>query len=177
MAQLRHALRAYIVRAPSVAVAVSRLNDLITQAMPKEMATAIVAELDPGLRRITLVNAGHLPPMVIDADGARLVEAERGLALGIRSAESYRATTITLAVGGAFVLYSDGLIERRTRTIDEGLDLLLEEGAACAGLQSADEICKRLVDRIDRRADTDDDLTVVAVRFVGDGGDVDVASA
>jgi serine phosphatase RsbU (regulator of sigma subunit) len=172
MAQLRHALRAYILRAPSIAVAVSRLNDLIMQAMPKEMATSIVAELDPGLRRITMVNAGHLPPLVIDDDGAHLVESERGLALGIRTAESYRANSITLPPGAAFVVYSDGLIESRTRTIDEALDLLVREASACSGHDTAEEIADRLVDRVGSQSDTGDDLTVVVVRFVQpDDGD------
>ena len=172
MAQLRHALRAYILRAPSIAVAVSRLNDLIMQALPKEMATSIVAELDPVLRRITMVNAGHLPALVIDDDGAHLVESERGLALGIRVAASYRANTITLPAGAAFVAYSDGLIESRTRTIDEGLDLLVREAAACSGLDTAEDIAARLVDRVGSQSDTGDDLTVVVVRFVDpDDGD------
>jgi len=175
MAQLRHALRAYILRAPSIAVAVSRLNDLIMQAMPKEMATAIVAELDHSLRRITLVNAGHLPPLVIDDDGAHLVESERGLALGIQSAASYRATAITLPTGGAFVAYSDGLIESRTRTIDEGLDLLVREASACSGRIPAEEIAAHLVDRVGSQSDTGDDLTVVVVRFVEPDDGVDVA--
>ena len=103
---------------------------------------------------------------MIDDDGAHLVESERGLALGIRTAESYRATTITLPPGAAFVVYSDGLIESRTRTIDEALDLLVREASACSGHDTAEEIADRLVDRVGSQSDTGDDLTVVVVRFV-----------
>ncbi len=163
MAELRHTLRAYLLRERTPAAAMSRLNDLMITLMPQEMATAVLVELDPRAHTATIINAGHLPPVLVDQDGARLVDEHHDVALGVR-ATSYTTTHLELSPGSSLVLYSDGLIERRDRSIDDSFALLLGEAAGQAGT-TADQLCDHLVGRMAVGSDSEDDITVVALHL------------
>src|SRR5690554_1733749 len=69
MGQLRNGLRALLVRDGSVAAAASWLDQLAKQTMPGEMATLIVAVVDPVTGTMDYVRAGHFPPLILDGDG------------------------------------------------------------------------------------------------------------
>lgn len=167
MAQLRHALRAYLVRAPSPDVALSRLNHLTRTLLPAEMATAVLVELAPDARSVRVANAGHLPPVIVGADGTRLVD-QGGVALGLATTVEYRLAEEHIVPGERLVLYSDGLIERRTRTLDESIEVLAEAALATRHLSVQDQ-CVALADRLTDGTDVVDDVTVVVVEIRADG--------
>lgn len=164
MAQLRHALRAYLVRAPSPAVALSRLNHLTRSLLPTEMATVVLAELDPAGRTIRFANAGHLPPVIAGPGGSRLA-GPLGVALGITTTAEYDLVEERVLPGERLFLYSDGLIERRTRSLDEGVALLADEAVATSSLP-IDEQCAALVERLTAGSDVPDDVTLVVVEIL-----------
>jgi hypothetical protein len=62
------------------------------------------------------------------------------------------------------VLYTDGLVERRTRDIDAGLDVLASLAVRYAGA-SVDELCGRLLSMALDGTDPADDVTVIALRL------------
>jgi chemotaxis family two-component system sensor kinase Cph1 len=166
MAQLRHALRAYVLREESLAEAMSRLNELMLSLLPKEMATALLMGLDPATRSVEIVNAGHFSPVLVGPEGARFVEGDRNLVLGVRGDTQYGSTRIDLPPGSTLIAYTDGLVERRDMSIDACLAGLLEALPSLAET-SVEEICDRL---LGLSADVDgrnDDVTVVALRFTG----------
>ena len=72
-AQLRHALRAHLLRARGPAAALSGLNDVIGALLPGEMATAVIAELDPASGDVVVASAGHLPVLHATAGGVDYV--------------------------------------------------------------------------------------------------------
>ena len=121
MAHLRHGLRAYLLKAAGPAEALTRLNDLIAALLPGAFATAVVADFDPATGALRYANAGHLPPLVVGGVDPLPFSEERGPALGVAPATSYPTVTTTLAPGDALFLYTDGVIERRGESIDEGL--------------------------------------------------------
>lgn len=164
MAQLRHALRAYLVRAPSPAEALSRLNHLTRTLLPTEMATAVLVELDLPGQVLRIANAGHLPPVIVGPGGARLAD-QRGMALGVTTAAEYDLTDEPIAPGERLVLYSDGLIERRTRTLDASIDLLAREAEDTRHL-TVEEQSVALADRLTEGTDVLDDVTVVVVEIL-----------
>lgn len=163
MAQLRHALRAYLVRVETFEEALGRLNDLIYTLLPGEMATVVLAEVDGLEGTVRIANGGHLPVVVASPDAARLVEV-RGPALGWKAGTEHPAEAVPMAPGERLILYSDGLIERRARPIDESLATLVDAARATAHLD-VDGQAGRLLDTLTEGTDVDDDVTVVVVEL------------
>ena len=64
MAELRHAIRAYLAEGHGPAAVVDRLNDLMAQLIPGEIATLCLLAIDIHSGRIRLANAGHPPPVL-----------------------------------------------------------------------------------------------------------------
>jgi chemotaxis family two-component system sensor kinase Cph1 len=125
-AQLRHALRAHLLRARGPAAALSGLNDVIGALLPGEMATAVIAELDPGSGDVVVASAGHLPVLHARAGGAVFVTDGRGPALGVIEGAPYREARLRLGGDDRLVLFSDGLVERGRGGLGTGLEALRE---------------------------------------------------
>ena len=80
-----------------------------------------VRVVDPDSGVAPSSSAGHPPPVVAYPDGrVELLEEGRGLPLGTGLGPKYRQSVVDAAGGSVVVLYSDGLVERRGRSIDEG---------------------------------------------------------
>lgn len=137
------------------------------------VATAVVAQLAPAPGRgngtdllIRWSNAGHPPPVLLDADGrARVLEAADGradLLLGVDPATGRRLQEAALPAGSTLLLYTDGLVERRRQSLDEGLARLIvaveEHGAE--GLEA---LCDAVLSAMVPRAG-EDDVALIAVR-------------
>ncbi|MEV7246217.1 fused response regulator/phosphatase [Streptomyces sp. NPDC093248] len=74
--------------------------------------TCTLITLDPEAATVTLHLAGHHEPLLVTPDGARVVTAAHGVALGIiPGLGKWPSTTIDLPARGALVAYTDGLIE------------------------------------------------------------------
>jgi two-component system, chemotaxis family, sensor kinase Cph1 len=154
-AQLRHALRAYLLASPGPAAALERLDALIASLLPEELATAVVAELDPSTGRLLVASAGHLPVLLLTGDGPSLVRGG-DRALGMRPGP-YQETALHLRAGDRVVLFSDGLVETRDAGVD--LDRLV---AAAAGLPADPQ---KLLDvlLLALAPDDADDVTLLAL--------------
>src|SRR5215212_6026722 len=84
MAQLRTALRAYAFDGHGPADVVERLNRMLGVLRPATMTTAAYIVLDPEGEELTIVSAGHPPPLVVDPDGrAHYLPVSPGVALGV----------------------------------------------------------------------------------------------
>jgi hypothetical protein len=104
---------AFLLSSPGPAAALGRLNDLAAHLLPDELATAVVAELDPATGRLTVANAGHLPVLLLGGERPVLVDHGRGPALGMLSGAAYGAAELHLRGDDRLVLFSDGLVELR----------------------------------------------------------------
>lgn len=97
----------------SVAQAVCTLNDRLSSLPVDRFVTLIMAVINPVTHDITIVNAGHMAPVLRSVDG-RVVEPgleESGLPLGIMEGVEYQQTVISLQAGEALTMYTDGLNE------------------------------------------------------------------
>ncbi|QES51367.1 histidine kinase [Streptomyces venezuelae] len=87
-------------------------------------ATCLYAVYDPVSQHCTLARAGHMPPLVVAPDGTtEIVELPAGPPLGL-GGMPFETAELYLEEGSQLVLYTDGLVEERTRDISEGLELL-----------------------------------------------------
>jgi serine phosphatase RsbU (regulator of sigma subunit) len=165
MAQLRHALRALAVITTDPAELLGHLNRLVCELereTPELAATAVIARYDPARRRVTWAQAGHPPPLL--SRGGRTAPLARppGTVLGVVDDAVYRCASLDLAVGNVLLLYTDGLIEHRRRSMDEGLDAVIatvDQAVAASPERPLGELLDRL-----RRANPDDDTCILAAR-------------
>ena len=137
-------------------------------------ATALLARIDrfdaaePARRReITWSSAGHLPALLLTADGSvRLLEVHADPPLGLGPdltavLPGRRSHTAVLPPSATLLLYTDGLVERRGEDLDDGLQRLVA-AAREYGHLPLDELCDSLIDAVD--GDGDDDVALIAVR-------------
>jgi len=159
MAQLRNALRAYAVELHRPSAALARLNRLAWIHEDSVMATVIYLVFDPTSGRVRLANAGHLPPLQANPDGSTLyLDGGRSLPLGVQGITTYTDAEYELSPGSTLLLYTDGLIEKRRRPIDEGLARL----AACVGDHGdLEELCDRLLAQLGPSGE--DDVTLLTL--------------
>jgi light-regulated signal transduction histidine kinase (bacteriophytochrome) len=158
-AQLRHALRAHLLRAAGPGVALDGLNHLIAALLPGELATAVIAELDPATGEVVVANAGHLPVLHASASGADFLFDGRGPALGVLDDAQYREARLELAGDDRLLLYSDGLIERRRTDLGESLAGL--RAIVAAGPVGAHQLVDAVLGAL--TPPSSDDVTVVGI--------------
>lgn len=125
-AQVRNALRAYLVNEGRADVALARTSELVATLLPGELATVVAAELDATSGEVEVSRAGHPPALHVHAAGAEYVAADvHGPALGIRTgAPGVPRATVRLAPGDCLVLFTDGLVETREHGLEADLERL-----------------------------------------------------
>ena len=128
MGQLRSAVRAYSSMALPPGALLDALERFARRHDVGRMATVAYAEVDIETRQMRYACAGHPPPAVLAPGGrAALLQGGRSLPLDAHlPPESRREATFELPPGGVLMLYSDGLVERRDRPLQAGLDGLVE---------------------------------------------------
>ena len=143
MAQLRYSLRALAVTTTDPAELLGHLNRItcdLDEERPETAATAIVARYEPALRRLTWAQAGHPPPLLSRGGRTRPLPRPAGPLLGVVEDAVYECAELRLAVGDLLLLYTDGLVEYRRRSLDEGLDAVIrtvDEAVAAAPAAAA----------------------------------------
>ena len=168
MGQLRSAVRA--VAGPEVgpAALLSRLDRFVAQVEEAGMATLAYADVDLATGAVRYACAGHPPPVLVPADGPpRLLWDGRSTPLGAYLQPLPRAeATLELAPGDRLLLYTDGLIERRKRSLDEGLDRLTAAAGELAGLPLADAV-QALTAALLQDEQGRDDVCVLLLEWTG----------
>ncbi|MFF2650188.1 SpoIIE family protein phosphatase [Streptomyces sp. NPDC058045] len=110
-------------------------------------ATCLYAIYDPANGQCTMARAGHFAPALLSPDGTvHFPEVPTSPPLGLATLPCETAT-VTVPEGSRLVLFTDGLVERRDRDIDTGLDLLAEVLAAHTD-RTPDGLCRAVVERL-----------------------------
>jgi serine phosphatase RsbU (regulator of sigma subunit)/anti-sigma regulatory factor (Ser/Thr protein kinase) len=166
MAEIRTALRAYMAQGHKLTEVISMLNELLVSMGRSRGATLSILELDPEAEELEAVTAGHLPPLLIEPDGhTRLLEQKHGLPVGVRTGHDYQACRYPFPTGSRLLLYTDGLIERRDESIDEGFQRLTVAAHAAAQRSDssfADRVYRALLDE----TPLEDDVALLAIETV-----------
>ncbi len=165
MAEVRGMLRAVAVEAPSPAAVLRALDRVMAHPSTPALVTAVVATIARTDAGATLCwsNAGHPPPALVAADGSvRLLARTPERLLGVTPDVPRTDAQVPLGPGDTLLLYTDGLVERRDGTLDEGNAWLLGELRRRAG-GPLDELCDGLLAAVDASA-RHDDTALLAVR-------------
>ncbi len=165
MGQLRQALRVYAAEGFSAAAVVERLNRFVFAQGPIEMATLCYGVLDADAGTFDFASAGHLPPLRIPAFAEpRYAESRPSPPIGAVQHARYTSTMLQLEPGERLLLYTDGLVERRGESLDDGLARLARRAATCS--TELDVCCDTLLDELPGPGPADD-IVVLAVRITG----------
>jgi phosphoserine phosphatase RsbU/P len=165
MGQLRSATRALASTGLPPGPLLDALDAYAERHEVGRMTTLICAQLGLGSRRLRYACAGHPPPLIITPGEEPCFPWDgRSPPLDVRRAsDGPRAeAAITLAPGATVLLYTDGLIERRTESLSEGMDRLLRV-AATHREESAAELVGAVVRDLHDPAHVDD-VCVLAAR-------------
>jgi serine phosphatase RsbU (regulator of sigma subunit) len=114
MAKLSGEVRYCLASEPTPAAALDRINAAFCRSgWDDRFVTFILAVLDPVRHDVTVVNAGHMPPLLRLAAGQveSIGAQEAGVPLGIDSEAAYAQTTRKLAVGDSVTMFTDGISE------------------------------------------------------------------
>jgi serine phosphatase RsbU (regulator of sigma subunit) len=138
---------------------------VVGEIAPGKFITLVYMLIDGGKGEVAAAGAGHPPPRIVAADGSVTGLDVRGLVLGIEPSQRYEEVRATLDVGGAVVLYTDGVIEARRDSELYGverLDRVLSERRDL----SANELAQVVLDdcRAFARGELADDCAVVVVK-------------
>jgi serine phosphatase RsbU (regulator of sigma subunit) len=165
MSEIRSLLRgiSYALREPP-ALVLDSLHEAMQSYSVDALATVVLAQIKPaehGTRTLHWSNAGHPPPVLVAPDGTvRLLETRPETLLGTRGRAVRTDHAVQFTPGTSVVFYTDGLVERRGATIDDGLRELTRMLAGCAGL-TAEQLCDHLLTHF--AGDTEDDVVLAVV--------------
>ena len=161
MSSTRSALRLHAARGLSPKEILFELNKFLVEDFPaSKFVTMVYAVLDSAERKLTFASAGHLPPLFVDSSGARFLEADAGLPLGIMECQ-FSEHEIEMPAGSRVFLYSDGVTEAINSALEEyGPERILQHVTGqTASVQS-------LLDDVDKFIaghPESDDITVVMI--------------
>ena len=165
MGQLRAVVRAFAFVDPDPVRVIEQTENLARTIDGARFATVHYALLDRTASTVTYTSAGHPPPLIIRADGSASLMADgRRTVLAAVGHQDRPSATSKLAAGDVLVIYTDGLIERRNESIDDGLDRLLAVAERIGANGSVDELVEQLTNSMLDGSNHLDDVCVLAVR-------------
>ncbi|MEV0317665.1 SpoIIE family protein phosphatase [Streptomyces sp. NPDC050658] len=162
MGQLRTAVRAYARLDLPPHEVLQLLDGLAAEIDASQIATMVYAVHDPNEGSLVYASAGHLPILVRDESGTiHRAEEPTGPPLGT-GGWLHTSGSVPLGPGSTAVLYTDGLVERRSEDIDEGVAALERALAGATGTPQV--VCDRLIRALGVTADHDDDVAVLVLQ-------------
>jgi serine phosphatase RsbU (regulator of sigma subunit) len=108
---------------------------------PHAEMTALATRWDPASRRLALANCGHVPPVVLQADGkAKALGKPGGQGLGGRAHPRPARSSFELSSGDRLVLVSDGVIGGGEGKAGLGIDGLIEAAQQATAATAAETV-------------------------------------
>jgi PAS domain S-box-containing protein len=164
MGQVRSALRAIAVSGVGPGPVLDQLDRFVARVPAARFATVAYVEAQPATGRMRYACAGHPPPLLIGPDGgAEFLWGGRSTPLdAFPRTEPRPVGECEVEPGCRLLLYTDGLVERRTRDIDAGFDHLAATASGLADRPAA-ELADSLMAALLADEDTRDDVCLVVL--------------
>lgn len=163
MGQLRSAVRAYMVEGHGPAAVLERLNFVLHTYDGPLMATALVALVEPETWTVRFASAGHPPPLVRSPGGeATFLDSRGSIPLGAVARATYEDRVAAIEPGSTLLIYTDGLLEARGATLEDGLERLrgaVERG----GASNPERLCDGVLEATVGGEVPEDDAALVAL--------------
>jgi serine phosphatase RsbU (regulator of sigma subunit) len=165
MAQLRPSLHVVARRALRPSAVLHELHELMLELDVRRFLTIFYGIWDPASASVTFTSGGHLPPVVSRPDGrCRLATAGRTSLLGVPGIEpGDDEATLELPPGATLTVFTDGLVERPSQSLDEGLEAVTTLVGEHAG-SSAQELAGQLMTAARPSSGWQDDVALLVAR-------------
>jgi PAS domain S-box-containing protein len=166
MGQMRSALRAILMQADDSAAMAGRLNRFALGLGDCVLTTVVLAVFDPATGHLRYTNAGHPPPLLVEADGAsRYLEDVPAPPMGVTESPPYKQHTLQIEPGAMLLLYTDGLVEKPTEVLDIGLARLRDAAVGAGAGADVEALCERVLGELAGAAAVQgDDVTMIALQ-------------
>ena len=156
----------------NISTIVQELNRAVYEISPDIFfPTLFYARIDPLLRRLQYVSAGHETALLVRQDGVRLQRLERtGTVLGLTNHTAYAHRTLTLDPGDVLIAFTDGIAEVVDDKGCQSCEASIVEAVRSHPGAGAGEVVGLVVDAVERftgESGQSDDRTVIAVRYTG----------
>lgn len=170
MSNLQAGMRVALAVGLPLSEVVNRMNHLVVQnSLKNQFVTLFVGVWDGQV--LEYINAGHNPPVVVQAQGEVHTLKPNGPGLGIFSDETFPSAQREFSAGDVLVIYTDGLEETFNRDLEMyGLGRIIERVKTHRRC-SAEEIVEALIhdaESFSGRPERDDDLTLIVGRVGGE---------
>jgi len=154
---------------PSPAQMLWLLNrHLFQSTQPEKYATLFLGFYDDEKHRLTYSNAGHLPPIVVAADGTVRRLGTGGTVVGLFPDCDYQEETVELYPGDIFIAFSDGITEPENDFGEFGEERLIETVASYRHLP-LERITEHVISAVQDwigSTEQPDDITLVLARRI-----------
>jgi sigma-B regulation protein RsbU (phosphoserine phosphatase) len=168
MGRIRSVVRAYALESSDPAEVLSKVDAKFQYFEPGVMATVLYGVFDRSLDSLRVSSAGHLPPVIaIPGDYAAMADITADLMIGVTSGITRHVSTVEFPPGALLCFFTDGLVERRDRALDDGMAKLC--GALTAG--PPEDACAAAMGALVGGEAPGDDIALLAVwRVPGEWG-------
>jgi anti-sigma regulatory factor (Ser/Thr protein kinase) len=169
MAHLQGAARAYALEGLRPSLVLERTDAFAQRLERPGMATLLYAILDPEAATLRFASAGHPPPLLVGPDPeAHFAEGRAGAPVGTVGFPVYEESVVAIEQGATVLLYTDGLVERSSIALTEGMESLREAATVIPGDPEA--LCRLLPETV-LEGVPGDDTALLAVRLEPLNGD------
>lgn len=169
MANVQASVRAFAADSSSPATLCSRVNSVLRSSISTgKFVTLFYGVLDAATRTFHYTNAGHLPPILIRANGAAEALPDGGAVLGVFPSWTYEVSSVQFAPGDRLLLFTDGITEAGLPGGEEFGEEHLVDCAQQYAIESASELKSSLLAEVKRfcASQLRDDATLIVVRAV-----------
>ncbi|MFE2755333.1 SpoIIE family protein phosphatase [Actinosynnema sp. NPDC059335] len=164
MGQLRSACRALLLHDPSPARTLNALDRFGATLSGAMCTTVFCAVLDTVTGDLVYSSAGHPPGIMVNPDGTTgLLDQGRGLPLAVRPDRPRPEATVVVNARATLLLYTDGLVERRRRPLDEGIAAVSVAVRAAPDVP-VDDLATRIMTDLAPESGYDDDVALLVYR-------------
>jgi serine phosphatase RsbU (regulator of sigma subunit) len=164
MSSLRSAIRAFLSEGHGPADVLKRISGLLDISADGHYATVLLAIFDRRDNSLAIACAGHLQPLLITPGQADYLDLPVGPPIGAtRTPPAYAEKVLQLPTAATLLLFTDGLVERRGESIDDGLERL--RLAASHAPAAIEPLLTFVADELQQPAPTYDDTAILGVQW------------
>lgn len=167
MALVRGMVSALLHSGVATSAVFSELSAVLSQRSGLLLATAALVVVDIEHETVTFATAGHPPPLLRLPDGAvRRLDSANSPLIGAPGPRRV-ADIAPFPKGSKLVMYTDGLVERRDRPVDDGIDLAMSRLHAIADDATGVDIIEVLIGELINDHVAEDDIALLVVHHTG----------